>query len=146
MAGKRHFQTAAKGQAVQRDRHRLAARLQLTQCLVEREAALELCLLQLCLGHVRSAFAAARAFIHLAQIRPCAEAAGFARRQDQALDGIVGGNFLGDGDDVGDGFRCQRVHAAARHVECRVRDAVAVDVPTECFEFHIVYSVRLYLD
>ena len=146
MTGQRHFETAAEGEAIQRNGHRLAAGFQFAQRLVERKAAIELRLFQLCFGHVRRRLSGASALVHFTKIRPGAKAARLARRDHQALDGVIGRDFLGDCDDISDSFCRQRVHAAAWHIKDCVRNAVTIDVPTECFEFHIVYSVRLYLD
>ena len=60
------------------------------------------------------------------------------RRNHRANNFVIGGDFIGDGDDVGDGFAGQRVHTATGHIEDGMGNAVRVDFKGECFEFHFI--------
>ena len=128
MPGERHFETAAKGEAVERDRDRLAAGFELAKRLVQREARVELGLLDFGFALGLGGTTATSAVAHFAEVGTGAEAAGLARGNHEALDRVIGRDFLREGDDVGDGLAGQRVHAAAGDVEHGMGDAVRVDV------------------
>ena len=137
MAGERHFEAAAKGEAVQRHCYRFSAGLELAQRAIEREARVKLFLLQFVYGFL-GLLGAACAVAHLAEVSAGAEAACLAGREHETLDGVIGGNFLGDRDDVSDGLARQRVHAAAGHVEDGVGNAIGINVKLESLEVHCV--------
>ena len=135
MAGEDEFQPAAKRQAIDRGRHRLAAGFKVTQQLVELEHAVEQ------RRHLRFAFgqfgARTEHGAHALQVGASHEARRLARREDRALYGRIGLQPLDGGGEVTRHFRRDDVHRLAGDIDGEEEDAIGIEFGTDCGVGHL---------